>query len=230
MKRILLFMCLAAIPQMALASQSRVATVVWKEAAPAGATLAVVLVPEQPAIGNVDDVADDLGAGVPEESYLRFFKETFPEALREHSALGEVVFPPTPEMGQWQDRTLPLGKKVEARLRVPADRTTIITTPPAQFVLVIQNLQVSRQKGDWVHGGGFAPDGHHVSTNSRSEDKLVHLARFFLWDNRSGALVSYGWLNEEDKVQFPGMNRTTWTKVLRGMARSILRDSLLWVK
>jgi hypothetical protein len=57
----------------------------------------------------------------------------------------------------------------------------------------------------------------------------VHLARFFLWDNRSGGLVSYGWLNEENKVKF-GMNRTTWTKVLRGMARSILEDSLLWAK
>jgi hypothetical protein len=230
MRHLLSFVALVAIPASMLASESRVATAVWKERAPAGATLAVILVPEQPAIGSLKDVADDLGAGVPEESYLRFFKATFPGALREYSALGPVVFPPTPDMGQWQDGTLPLGKKDEARLRIPADRTTILTVPATQFVLVLQNLQVSRQTGDWLRGGGFGPGGQHAAANSPPEDKLVHRAHFFLWDNRSGALVSYGWLDEEEVVKFPAMSRKTWTKVIHRMARSILKDTLLWGK
>jgi hypothetical protein len=233
--------------QAVTASDSEVATVVWNERAPAGASLAVVLAPARPMIANLNDVADDLGEGVPEDVYLTFFKQEFPQALREHSELGEVTFPPAPDMSQWQDRTLPVTKKIEARLLVPRDGDSIATTPTVRFVLVVYDLQIGRAKGSWTTRSHFVPGqplppndpmnptgqpmrpGHFDHTQTKEPDALVHMARFFLWDNKSGALVSYGWLNESNGARF-GMTRTTWTKVLGKLARAILEDSSLWVK
>lgn len=186
-----------------------------------GNDLAIIKVFDAPSITNYDDVTDDLGAGVPEEVYMNFFKENFIKSFHLYSPLNEIKFIDNFPKSNLVEKTLDISEKDKMRAYLP-DENKKIDSLNTDFILFLYNLSSNRiaaQSGTFVNG----------MQQGGSFGKLYHQISFVLWDNEKNKLVSYGRVDEESTIVF-GMTNGHWESVLDGIALKILRLSPFQIK
>ena len=181
------------------------------------ASLAVNMPLRELLLSNSDDVVDDLGEGNADSVYYNFFRQEMPTALLSISYCTKVTV--TREL--WDSSFVPkkfqLATKETFTVRLPPDSTVFPDT--AQYILFIQGLKSYRESMSFM---GTPVGG---STNS----SLVHQLTFFIWDNRHGKLVSYGYPNGSSSFRF-GMSKSDWRTTLKKLARAIMSNSPFYMK
>lgn len=169
-----------------------------------------------PNISNFDDVTDDLGEGVPEEVYNKFFKERFTATIKNSTFFNEVTYVDTFDKSLLHEKLLNLSSSEQFRAYLPMDGKRLIELN-SNYVLFLYSIDGSRPGGS----PGMFVNGMMMGG---SFEKLFHLMSFAIWDNNTGKLVSYGKVDEESTVAF-AMTERNWSEVIRGLAIKVLRTS-----
>lgn len=193
------------------------------------ATLSIVKLFDKPKIANKDDVTDDLGEGIPEEIYLKYFKQKFVAGIHVGaSSLKKIEFVDSIPKTELYEKTLIIPNDVKLRSRLP-DIEFKISLPQegkklesvnTAFILFLYNLDINRIAPTQSIGVNM----NGIPSGGGSPGKLFHQLNFALWDNEKGKLVSFGKVTDESTIVF-AMNESNWSIVIRGLATKILRLS-----
>jgi hypothetical protein len=180
-----------------------------------GSTLGVVLVRKNIQVLNAQDVAQDIGSGVPEDAYYAFFGAEFPAEMKACSKFAEVYFVRHgDEMFGNSGAAVDFG--VHATL--PSRKGCISDT--LDYLLIIDYLTTGHERNTSMRVGGGS-DGNFGGFFSGSES-LTHSADFVLWDNREGTIAVYGGIRERTRL-YDQLTREVWVAMLQKMAYAVTR-------
>jgi hypothetical protein len=177
-------------------------------------TLGVILIRKNIQVLNAEDVARDLGRGVSEDAYYSFFGAAFPAAMKARSKFAKVYFV------QHGDEMLGnSGAAVDygARTALPSRKECV--SDSLQYLLIIDYLTVAHERKTNMPVGGGS-DGSFEGFFSGSES-LTHSAEFVLWDNREGAIATYGTVRERIRIYDP-LTKAVWDEILKKMAHAVV--------
>lgn len=173
-------------------------------------------------IANLDDVADDLG-GASEATFRQFFEN---EMMAELSRLGTfrtVWFDTMTASTVLKPATLKMNEKTALTMDLPnPGEALIMDSAQADFSLIIGFLDVSRfggSSGTMMMGAG----GQMMMSGGESAALEFH-TDYVVWDNRKGAVVAYGRLEQRTPF-FMAMTTSTWSQAVTNLARAILTKS-----
>jgi hypothetical protein len=182
------------------------------------ADVVLAVAPFGAAVINDGDVTDDLGKGNPERVYLDYMTPRFLGAIRGASSFREVVsatprgpiqfevearsFPAVPKRYHTVTDRMTRGGSMKVHLPIEGTSVAFNDLQP-DFVLFIEDLLVSREMSTLQPG-----------------ELLVHSAEFVIWDNRAGAVVSYGRVTSGIKV-IGAMTDKTWAQGIASLGRDI---------
>ncbi len=177
---------------------------------------------EPPIILNPDDVADDLGAGIPDDVYKGYFEKQFPLELKKIGKIeSAIVFQDTVPAITFP-RELKIDEKQKIETLLPRDSVLIsFNSIDPDLVLFIQKSIIYRgaPKIEYMPYSNFGKDGYTYSGND-----LGHKCQFVLWDNKKGKIISYGLINASSTIII-NMTKDNWEASLYQLANMILRDS-----
>lgn len=184
--------------------------------------LGIVLMRENISINNPNDVGDDLGSGDPSKVFGDFFTGQFLPTAKTNSKFGEVFLIEDAQSAGFRTINQEVAQDETVNLRVPANN--VISGESAPFVLVIDNISISRVKKAgtpmMAGGGGMGVGGGMMMGGSGGSDNLVLAGTFVLWDNTAGKIVSYGKIDEKAGV-FLAMTKNTWIAMVNNISSKI---------
>lgn len=181
-----------------------------------GKSLSIVKVFDRPIISNYDDVTDDLGAGVPEAVYMKYFKQKFTATLQQYAFINNVVFVDSISKSYLNEKLLNISNGVQIRAYLPNENIKLKNIN-SNFILFLYNLNISRLAGST----GTFMNGSMVGG---SFEKLFHQLDFAIWDNDKGKVVSYGRIEANSSVLF-AMTESNWESDINHLALKIVQES-----
>ncbi|HSP86980.1 MAG TPA: hypothetical protein VLN45_02515, partial [Ignavibacteriaceae bacterium] len=178
-----------------------------------GKNLTIIKLFDTPSIANMDDVIDDLGAGVPIDVYNSFFNENFVSAFKNSACCNNVNFIKKFPKEKLEERILDINDSEQMKILLPNEKIENDSIS-ADFLLFIDNLIVSRIPGS----SGMFINGQY---SGGSFGKLYHQIYFALWDNTKSKIAAYGRIEEESTIVF-GMTKGNWESIIRDLSARIL--------
>lgn len=179
-----------------------------------GKRLAVVKLFENATILNPDDVADDLGTGVPDEVYNTFFDENFISEIQHYWCCNEALVVGKDRISSLEERKFEINNDDTLKILLPKDNTKIeIDSISADFILFVDEPFFFRKAPSYVET--------RINPLYSASERLFQTLNFAIWDNNIGRIVSYGVITEESTF-FLAMSKGDWESVLSKIAKKIV--------
>jgi hypothetical protein len=179
--------------------------------------LGIILLTENLAIDNPDDVSDDLGGGETKQVFHDFFTSQlrgFAKKDGKFAKIGVVSGCDTSHFTRVQEN---LSSDNLVSMRVPKEKNYMGDDWP--YLLIFDNFTVSREQKTTSYMTG-AGTGMGSGWSSSKSDKLSLTGEFVLWDNLAGKMVALGELNEKAGV-FMAMTKNTWINIVQSISSKV---------
>lgn len=172
-----------------------------------------------PTISNPEDVGINIGAGNPQQVFLRFFSSQFLLALGSSSTFEDISFS-TKDASvplRWHSPTVASGEQI--LLALPPDGATVqFDSVQADFVLFIGRFLVRRTAPQPAFEVGMGVTGG-------SSGMLTYETDYAIWDNAHGRMVSYGRAVAESHIAVFQMTRWNWEACAQLLANKIVEET-----
>jgi hypothetical protein len=183
--------------------------------------LGIILLRENLAIANPDNIADDFGAGETKQVFCDFFTSELREFAEQDGKFAEVNVISGCDTSGFTTIPENLSSGNPVSMRVPARRAFI--SDSLAYLLILDYFDVSREKklGKTVVVMGMY--GTPAPRRTGDSDKLILRGTFVLWDNLAGKMAAFGQINEKSDVLF-GMTKNTWITIVKNISSNIFTN------
>lgn len=173
-------------------------------------------------VSNVDDIEDDLGTPAL-EALRTFVAYEMAEELKRLGTFSAVWFDTLAQGNALRSTTFKLDDKSLLTAELPeTGQALIMDSASSDFTLLLTYLDISRFAGS---SGTMVMGPHGTTTGTTGEAAaLLWRCEYVVWDNRKGAVVSYGKLEQKTSF-FIAMTAGTWSDAVTTLVRSVLEKS-----
>lgn len=181
-----------------------------------GSIRCAMILPERMSINYTGDVKEEFGPGKTEALIDSFFRDEIDKQIKIQSIF-DTVFNST-ITSNYDNEMLNFENKGESfNFKVPKAGQTIECKEGKPEMIVFidalfikSNLDVSGYFGSMNYGPSFS-----------SKKDLIIEGKYILWDNMSGKLVSYGYINSVDENSF-AVTKEDWINAMSDFVRKMI--------
>jgi hypothetical protein len=182
-----------------------------------GDILGIMVDSTQIKILNESSFFDDFGKGKSDTMFFNILKLALPEAGYKYTRFKKIYFLSYEKEGFLNQRTFRLSQNDTLFMKLPVDGKIFKTASiKPDFLLLFHNLKTNER-----YSGFFNP---LYGTNS-SRRELVINAKFVIWDNQQGKIISYGEAEGISTV-FMEMSVDNWYSAIHNMMKYIFQNTL----
>jgi hypothetical protein len=180
--------------------------------------LGIILLNDNMAIANPNDIAEYIGNGDTKPVFSEFFTAQLTECAEQDGNFAEVAVASVHDTSGFIILQEQLSRENQVRLRVPAHKA--FPDDSAHYLLILDNIEVSREKnpGKTVVVGGMY--GIPTKRTIGELDILKIKGTFALWDNVAGKTAAFGLINVKSDV-LPAMTQNSWIDIIQRISTEI---------
>ena len=180
--------------------------------------LGIILLTDNMAISNPEDIADYLGSGETKQVFYDFFISPISEFAEQDGNFDEVIIVSGGDTSGFATITEQLFYDTQVCLRVPEQKA--FGGDSLQYLLILDHIDVSREKnpGKMVVVGGMY--GIPTKRIIGEFDNLKIKGTFVLWDNVAGKIAAFGQISEKSDV-LTAMTKNSWTDIVQRISTDI---------
>jgi len=177
------------------------------------AELAAIVINDNIAISNSDDIERHLGEGSA-DSFIRYLAEVLPERVKNHGKFNRIILKDSTIEVKDKTKSIELGVGNTKKVSIPKEGVKImIGSLQPDVIFFVDGLTSGRRVSQ---GGMGGPDGTSTS--------LQITAYFALWDNLNGRLITYGKAIGNNGIMFE-ISDETWNKTINELAKAMVANS-----
>lgn len=182
-----------------------------------------IVIPEHIGVFYQGDVENEFGKGDKKELISNFFRTQLRNEIAK-KAIFKTVFQGTPTNTFRREGVAVSTRRGEKSFFIPVEKERITCqggTP--DIVLALDEIDISSslkiKSSPGYSSGGFTYGGSFSTSKN-----LVIMAKFMIWDNIKGELVSYGFVEIVDENRF-AVSMEDWNKVMDDFASKLLEKT-----